>query len=221
MTMFLYLCKSINKSNEIVRSGKFKEQKIMPEFFELYKKNILILGFGRIGRELAKRCLGFESNVYVYDPFINSSDIIKCNCKSIDLNDGIKIADFISIHMPLNNETKNIISKDKFDIMKKNCILVNTARGGIVNENDLFFALKNKKIFGAGLDVYEKEPPNKSNPLFKLSNTIFSPHNAALTIECRRRMAVETCENIVNYLFNKKQLKLENIINSKNINLEV
>ena len=123
--------------------------------------------------------------------------------------------------MPLNNETKNIISKDKFDIMKKNCILVNTARGGIVNENDLFFALKNKKIFGAGLDVYEKEPPNKSNPLFKLSNTIFSPHNAALTIECRRRMAVETCENIVNYLFNKKQLKLENIINSKNINLEV
>ena len=217
MTMFLYLCKRINKSNYLVKNNKFLKRNSLPDFFEIYQKNILILGFGRIGKELSKRCLGFETNNYVYDPFIDQSIIKKNNCIPIDLISGIKIADFISIHMPFNNNTKNLITKKELSLMKKNCILVNTSRGGIINEEDLYWALKNGSIDSAGLDVFEKEPPEKENPLLKLDNLVLSPHNAALTIECRKRMAIETCNNIVNYLDKKSDLQLENIVNIKNI----
>ena len=217
MTMFLYLCKRIEKSNYLVKNNKFLKRNFLPDFFEIYQKNILILGFGRIGKELSKRCLGFETNNYVYDPFIDQSIIKKNNCIPIDLVSGIKIADFISIHMPFNNNTKNLIAKKELSLMKKNCILVNTSRGGIINEEDLYWALKNGSIDSAGLDVFEKEPPEKENPLLNLDNVILSPHNAALTIECRKRMAIETCDNIVNYLDKKSDLQLENIVNIKNI----
>ena len=100
-------------------------------------------------------------------------------------------------------------------MMKKTSILVNTARGGIINEQDLIWALTNKEIYGAGTDVYENEPPNNDNPLFKLNNIILSPHNAALTLECRKRMAVETCENILYYLNDRSKLNVTNIINRK------
>ena len=221
MTMFLYLYKIINKSDQLVRMGKFKDKKTLPDFFELYKKNILILGFGRIGKALAKRCLGFESNIYVYDPFIDKKIILENNFKQIDLIKGLEIADLISVHLPLNNSTKNIISKNEFLKMKKNCVVINTSRGGIINERDLFWALKNNKIHGAGIDVYETEPPETNNPLFKLDNIVLSPHNAALTLECRKRMSIETCENIINYLENKSSLNLNNIINKEKINLDI
>ena len=212
ITMFLYLCKLINKSDLLVRKGCFIEKKFLPDFFEIFEKNILILGFGRIGKTLAKRCLGFDSKVYVYDPYIDTSIIKEHNCESIDLISGLKIADFITVHMPLNKETKNMISKDQFSLMKKTCIVVNTARGGIINEKDLVWALTNKEIYGAGLDVYEKEPPDKSNSLFDLDNIVLSPHNAALTLECRKRMSVESCENTYYYLTNHKKLNKKNII---------
>ena len=221
ITMFLYLCKLINKSDLLVKKGNFIEKKSLPDFFEMFKKNILIIGFGRIGKALAKRCLGFDSKVYVYDPYIDTSIIKENKCESIDLTEGLRIADFITVHMPLNKETKNMIGKDQFSLMKKTCIVVNAARGGIINEKDLVWALTNKEIFGAGLDVYEKEPPDSSNPLFALDNIVLSPHNSALTLECRKRMSVESCENIVYYLNNKSKLNINNIVNGKKINLEV
>ena len=103
--------------------------------------------------------------------------------------------------------------------MKENCILVNTARGGIVNETDLLWALKNNKIRGAGLDVFKEEPSLESSPLFQLDNIVLSPHNAALTLECRKRMAVESAENIVNFLVKKSELNYNNIVNKENLNL--
>ena len=221
ITMFLYLCKLINKSDLLVKKGNFIEKKSLPDFFDMFEKNILIIGFGRIGKALAKRCLGFDSKVYVYDPYINTSIIKENKCESIDLTEGLRIADFITVHIPLNKETKNMIGKDQFSLMKKTCIVVNTARGGIINEKDLVWALTNKEIFGAGLDVYEKEPPDSSNPLFGLDNIVLSPHNSALTLECRKRMSVESCENIVYYLNNKSKLNVNNIVNGKNINLEI
>ena len=98
-------------------------------------------------------------------------------------------------------------------------IIVNTARGGIINEDDLYWALKNKKIFGAGIDVFETEPPNVNNPLFTLDNILLTPHNAALTLECRKRMAVETFENIIFYLKDHSKLNKQNIINRKILDL--
>ena len=119
----------------------------------------------------------------------------------------------------LNEETKNLIAKDQFIQMKQECILINTARGGIVNEQDLVWALENKKIYAAGLDVFETEPPARNNPLFQFDNVLLTPHNSALTLECRKRMAVETAENIAYYLEDQSKLNIQNIINQKNLNL--
>lgn len=219
MTMFLYLAKNINKSDQLVRSGQFKKQNTLPNFFELYKKKILILGFGRIGQAVAQRCIGFEANVLVYDPFVDKEIINKKNYTKIELNEGIKIADFITVHMPLSNESKNLINKKHFLEMKESAVIVNTARGGIINEKDLYWALINNKIHGAGTDVFEIEPPKDDNPLFKLDNILLSPHNAALTLECRKRMAIETAENILYFLEGDKRLNKKNIINLNNLNL--
>ena len=215
MTMFLYLTKKINISDSLVKKGDFIKKNTLPSFFELYNKNILILGFGRIGRELAKRCLSFDTKVYVFDPFIDNEIIKQHNCIPIESKEeGIRVADYISIHMPLNEKTKNFISYDEFKISKNNLILVNTARGGIINEEALFQALKNKSILGAGLDVFENEPPIKNHPLLSLNNILLTPHNAALTLECRTRMSIEACENIVYFLNKNRKLNEKNIVNS-------
>ena len=219
MTMFLNLAKNIDKSNNLTKKGDFDKKADLPDFFELYKKNVLILGFGRIGQALAKRCLGFEANIYVYDPFVNKQIIETNKCNKIDFADGLGLADFISVHVPLNKETKNLITKEELKQMKENCILVNTARGGIINEKDLIWALTNRIIYGAGLDVFETEPPSKDNQLFQLDNVLVTPHNAALTLECRKRMAIETCENIAYYLTNSDRLNKNNIINKKLLKL--
>ena len=215
LTLFLYLTKNLHLSDQLTRNGKFQDKVNLPNFFELYKKNILILGFGRIGQEVAKRCLGFESNVYVYDPFVDNQYIIDNNCIPIEKKEGFKIADYITIHLPINEKTKNLISLEEFILFKKNLILVNTARGGIINEKELFNALKEKKIAGAGLDVFENEPPPKNHPLFNLDNIVLSPHNAALTLECRKRMAIESCETVIYFLNKNKKLNYNNIVNKE------
>ena len=217
LTSFLYLSKNIHLSDKLTREGRFNDKSSLPNFFELYQKNIVIFGFGRIGKAVAKRCLGFEANVYVYDPFIIKNVIEENNCKVVDKITGLKIADYISIHLPLNSDTKNFIDEQELSIMKKTSIVVNTARGGIINEAPLVNALQNKKILGAGLDVFEKEPPDANHPLFNLNNVILSPHNAALTIECRKRMAVESAENITFFLLNNNKLNLNNIVNKNEL----
>ena len=217
LTSFLYLSKNIHLSDKLTREGKFNDKSSLPNFFELYQKNIVIFGFGRIGKAVAKRCLGFEANVYVYDPFVSKDVIEENSCKVIDKSDGLKIADYISIHLPLNSDTKNFIDEQELSTMKETAIVVNTARGGIINEASLVYALQNKKILGAGLDVFENEPPDENHPLFNLDNVILSPHNAALTIECRKRMAVESAENIAFFLLNNKKLNLNNIFNKNEL----
>ena len=219
MTFFLQLTKNIHLSDELTRKGKFQEKGNLPSFFELYQKNVLILGFGRIGQAVAKRCLGFEMNVYVYDPYVSKDTIEKMGCHSISIEDSLKLADFISVHLPLNEETRNFINAKSFQEMKDSCVIVNTARGGIINEQDLYQALKDKKLRAAGLDVYEQEPPPSDHPLFDLSNVLLTPHNAALTLECRMRMAVEVCETVSFYLKNKEKLNLQNIINRKELGI--
>ena len=219
LTSFLYLSKNIHLSDKLTREGRFNDKSSLPNFFELYQKNIVIFGFGRIGKAVAKRCLGFEANVYVYDPFVSKNVVEENNCKVIDKTSGLKIADYISIHLPLNNNTKNFINEQELSIMKETAIVVNTARGGIINETSLVNALQNKTILGAGLDVFEKEPPDENHPLFNLDNVILSPHNAALTIECRKRMAIESAENIAFFLLNNKKLNLNNIVNREKLGI--
>ena len=112
----MILTKKIHLSDKLTKEGKFKQKSTLPNFFELFKKNIMICGFGRIGQAVAKRCLGFDCNVYVYDPFVPSEKIKELNCNPIDKNKGLKLADYISLHLPLNNDTKNFISKEEISL---------------------------------------------------------------------------------------------------------
>ena len=216
LTAFLSLARKTYLSDKLVKEGKFKEKKILPNFFELYNKNVLICGFGRIGKAVAKRCLGFDAKVYVFDPFVDDKEIYQANCTPIDKDKGIELADYITLHLPLNEKTKNFISKSEFAIIKKTAIIVNAARGGIINESALIEALENNSIQAAALDVFETEPPQENHKIFKLPNVLLSPHNGALTLECRKRMSIEAAQSIVNFLTDKSKLNLNNFIN-KNI----
>ena len=204
MFMLLNISKRKDMYDQSVKLGKFNDRNKLPKTIELWGKNILIAGFGRIGQALIKRCLGFEMNVYVYDPYINDEKIKSLGGKKVnDLKEAVKEMDAISLHMPLNDETKNIVNYDLLRSMKTNCIVVNAARGGIINEVDLDKALKENLIFGAGLDVFETEPPKSDNPLLKNDKVFLSPHTAAFTEECMIRMGKETIQNIIDF-FEKK-----------------
>jgi len=204
MFMLLNISKRKTMYDDTVKEGKFNDRNKLPKTVELWGKNILIAGFGRIGQSLIKRCLGFEMKVFVYDPFV-SKDVIENlgGIKVESMEDACKEMDAISLHIPLNDKTKNIINYALLKTMKKNCIIINAARGGIVNEIDLDKALKEDLIFGAGLDVFEIEPPESNNPLLKNDKVFLSPHTAAFTEECMTRMGKETIQNIIDFFDEK------------------
>jgi len=204
MFILLNISKRKNMYDDCVKSGKFNERNKLPKTMELWNKDILIAGFGRIGKALIKRCLGFEMNVFVYDPFVNSDVIENFGGKKVEnLENVIKKMDAVSLHVPLTEKTKNLINYELLKTMKKNCIIINAARGGIINETDLDKALNENLIFGAGIDVFEKEPPDEKNPLLKNDKVFLSPHTAAFTEECMTRMGIETIQNIIDFFDNK------------------
>ena len=142
--------------------------------------------------------------VKVFDPFVNKETIESFGGQKIEnLDDGLKICDYLSLHVPLNEKTKNLIDYSKLKNMKREVILINTARGGIINENDLDKALRENIIFGAGLDVFENEPIDKTNPLLSNKKVLLSPHSATFTNECKSRMSLETTKNIIDFFENK------------------
>ena len=200
MFVLLNIAKRSELYHTTVKEGNFKDRNKLPKTIEVWKKNFLIMGFGRIGKALIKRCLGFEMNVYVYDPFVDKDIIEKLGGKKVNnIEEAIKTMDVISLHMPLTDKTENLINYNLLKTMKKNCIIINAARGGIINEEDLNKALNEDLIFGAGIDVFKKEPPENDNPLLKNDKVYLSPHTAAFTDECMTRMGVETIQNIIDY----------------------
>ncbi len=206
MFMILNISKGIDLYDNAVRSGKFDSIMHMKNNnnFELANKKILIIGFGRIGRKLIKRCLGFEMKVYAYDPFVDQKTIesfggIKVN----NLNDELKKADILSLSVPLTEKTYNMINLEKMKMMKKSSIIINISRGSVVNEKDLNEAVNKGIIYGAGLDVFEKEPPEDDDPLLKNKRIVLSPHAATFTNECRSNMSIETVQNVIDFFENK------------------
>ncbi len=200
MFVLLNIAKRRELYHTTVKEGNFKDRNKLPKTIEVWKKNFLIMGFGRIGKALIKRCLGFEMNVYVYDPFVDKDIIDKLGGKKVNnIEEAVKTMDVISLHMPLTEKTENLINYNLLKTMKKNCIIINAARGGIINEEDLNKALNEDLIFGAGIDVFKQEPPENDNPLLKNDKVYLSPHTAAFTNECMTRMGVETIQNIIDY----------------------
>ena len=204
MFVLLNIAKRKDLFDKTVREGNFKDRNKLPKTIEIWKKNILIAGFGRIGRALIKRCIGFEMNVFVYDPFVNKDQIELLGGQKVEsIEEAVKSMDVITLHMPLTDKTKNLVNYNLLKTMKKNCILINAARGGIIHEHDLDKALNENLIFGAAIDVFEKEPPDDNNPLLKNEKVFLSPHTAAFTEECMTRMGIETIQNIIDFFDQK------------------
>ena len=166
--------------------------------FQLSNKTVGIIGLGNIGKELVKLLKPFDCNILVND-ITDISDFSKANSLKIKSKEEIyRESDIISIHTPLTRKTKNLINKDVFSLMKSGSYIINTARGGIINENDLEYFLKNKIIGGAALDVYEIEPPTNKN-LIKLENLICTPHTGGNAYEAVFSMGLSALNHLVNY----------------------
>ena len=200
--MIINIFKGREMFDSMVRKGDFHKaiHLKIDDNFELFGKTVMITGFGRIGKKLIKKCLGFDMKVIVYDPFVDNEQIASFGGKKIiNFERGLKETDILALSLPLNKETKNLITLKEMSKMKKSSIIINISRGGIVNEQDLDTALKNKIISFAGIDVFEKEPPEMSNPLLNNDRVILSPHAATFTRECLENMSMETVQNIIDF----------------------
>jgi D-3-phosphoglycerate dehydrogenase len=168
---------------------------------DLAGKTLLIVGFGRIGTRTAKRCLAMEMNVLVYDPYVPAATIKAAGCEPVtDLTAALPRVDVVTIHCPKTPETIGMFNAARLAVMKPTAFIVNTARGGLIDEPALHAALSTGKLAGAGIDVFDKEPTPANNPLIKLPNTIVSAHMAGVTVESMDRMAITTVKNILSVL---------------------
>ena len=198
--MMLTLAKRAVEMHSIVKDGKWGHRLGMLPF-DLFGKTVLIIGFGRIGTRTAKRCLAMEMNVLVYDPYKAAAEIKAAGCEPVtDLDAALPRADFVSIHCPKTPETVGMFNATRLKRMKPTAYLINTARGGIVDEAALHAALVSGSLAGAGLDVFEQEPPPSGHSLFDLPNVIMAPHVAGVTREAVDRMSEQTARNILSAL---------------------
>ncbi|WP_395712973.1 hydroxyacid dehydrogenase [Reyranella sp.] len=197
MYMLLASARLVRKMDRFVRDDSWG-QRLSDLPADLFGKSILVVGMGRIGSRTVKRSVAFEMDVFVIDPGISAAEIEKAGAKKVaDLKAILPKVDFVSIHCPKSPETVDMFNAETLALMKPDAFLVNTARGGIVNEAALYAALATGKLRGAGLDVLDREPPDPSNKLFGLENVIFSPHMAGVTKEASDRMAQTAIENIL------------------------
>ena len=209
--MMLMLAKRAVEMHSIVKDGKWASRLGMLPY-DLYGKTVLIVGFGRIGTRTAKRCLAMEMNVLIYDPYKPAAEIKAAGCEPVaDLDAALPRADFVSIHCPKNPETVGMFNAARLQRMKPTAYLINTARGGIIDEPALYDALSSGRLAGAGLDVFEQEPPPSGHSLFALPNVIMAPHVAGVTREAVDRMSEQTARNILSAL--DGQPLRQNVIN--------
>jgi D-3-phosphoglycerate dehydrogenase / 2-oxoglutarate reductase len=209
MGIMLAAARKIPLANDSLKAGKWDRKKFMG--VELYNKTLGIVGLGRIGTNVAIRAKGFGMRIIAYDPYIKKSKaesvgVILCD----KLEDVLHEADFLTFHTPLTTVTKNMITSTEMALLKEGVILVNCARGGIVNENDLYDALKSGKVFAAGVDVFEEEPAG-SNKLLELENVFATPHIGANTREGQDAVAVIVAEQVYNALHGRPYQNAVNI----------
>ena len=199
MTFMLTLARKGPQLTKLVAEGRWADR-LKPEYVasDMFEKTVLIVGFGRIGTRTAKRCLAMEMQVLVYDPYVPAETIKAASCEPVsDLDAALPRADFVTIHCPKTPETIGMFNADRMKRMKRTAYLVSTARGGIIDEAALHAALTDGTLPAAALDVFDREPPDPENPLFKLPNIVLAPHIAGVTAESMQRMAVEAAKNVL------------------------
>jgi len=201
------LTKKIFDMDRAVREGNW-ERRMAYSAMDLEGKTLGLIGLGRIGCLVAKKAQeAFCMKILAYDPYIMISDVAKLRVRLVDDLDRIfKESDVISLHIPLTEETKGLVNKKRISLMKPSAFLLNFSRGEVVDERVLYTALKEKRIGGAALDVFQQEPLPKNSPFCKLDNVLLSPHSAMATKECILRLAKTATQGIVDF-FNGKQPK--------------
>lgn len=211
--VMLMLAKRATVLDQLVRSGRWHERyRDMP--MDLAGRTVLVIGFGRIGTRIAARCLAMEMTVLVADLYVSDAMIRAAGCEPVsDLDAALPRADFLTIHCPKTAETIGLIDDRRLRLMKPAAFLVNTARGGIVEEGALAKALKEKRLAGAGIDVFATEPAGSDNPLLGLSSVILSPHMAGVTMEATARSARAAVGNILS-VFDGRPIR-ENVVNKE------
>ena len=192
VTLMLSTARNISYMDKTQKAGRF----MRPQGLEMWQKTLGVIGAGRIGKGVAKRCKGFDMQVLLYDQYQDNAFAESIGAVYTDLDTILAKADFITIHSPLTDETKGMIGAEAFKKMKKTAIIVNTARGGIIDEEALYTALKTGEIYGAALDVTVSEPVCES-PLSKLDNCILTPHAGAATVESSNRMSYMAAQNVI------------------------
>ncbi|MFH0738518.1 MAG: phosphoglycerate dehydrogenase [Candidatus Omnitrophota bacterium] len=191
-SMILALSRNIAQANASMKKGEWKRSKFMG--VELYNKTLGIVGLGRIGTEVARRAFSFGMKVLAFDPFLSRQVAEDLGIKVVELKELLQQADYITVHTPFTEETRHMISGNEFAIMKKGVRVINCARGGIIDEVALVAAIKEGKVAGAAMDVFEKEPLEPENELLKLENVITTPHLGASTEEAQVNVAIEVAE---------------------------
>lgn len=191
------LIKRGREHDKLVREGRWQTRMSdMPG--DIFGKTMVVVGFGRIGSRVVRRALAMEMAVHVYDPYVSPADIKAAGATPVArLEDALPMADVLTLHCPRTPETIGLINAARLALLKPTALLINTARGGIVEEAALFDALQRGRIAGAGLDVLEQEPPPVDHPLFKLPNVVFAPHMAGVTREALDRMSIVSVENVL------------------------
>lgn len=195
----LHFSRRLEQATEDVKKGNWSRRQFT--LSELYGKTLGLIGVGEIGTRLAARARSFGMTVIGYDPFLPPYEVVcsEFGVGLVTLEKVLEQSDFLSLHVPLNDKTRNIINKENLAKMKSNAFVINTARGGIINEADLYEALESGRIAGAALDVLAKEPPEGS-PLTELDNIILSPHIAGLTEEAQVRTSVLVAQEVCKFL---------------------
>jgi len=199
--LILAVARKVAFSDRKIREGEWAKKQAMG--IELEGKTIGIIGFGRIGYQVAKIAKGFGMRILLYDVIKNEKFAKEVGGTFVELDELLKESDVVTIHVPLLPSTKHLINEEKLKLMKKNAILVNPARGPIIDTEALIKALKEGWIYGAGLDVFEEEPLPKDHPLTKLDNVVLTPHIGANTLEAQKRAGIQIAEKVIEILKSK------------------
>jgi D-3-phosphoglycerate dehydrogenase len=212
LSMMLILSKRLSTLDYAVRNRNFAiRYQNLPR--EINGKMIGLLGFGRIGCELGKICRqAFDMQVIAHDPYLSDEKRNECHSwvRMVELEELLSKSDFISIHVPLTDQTRDLVDEAELSLMKSDAILINASRGGVVNETALTKALESNRIAGAGLDVFSQEPLPGDHSLLKLENVILTPHTAALTSECVIRMATEAAKCVLDVFAGREPQNVAN-----------
>ena len=205
--LILSLARKIRYCDQSLREKRWEHTKIIG--VEIWQKTIGIIGLGAIGRCVALRAKGFKMRIVAFDPYWPVEFAAEQSIERLPLDELLKVSDIVTIHAPLTPENKELINARTLRLMKPAALLINAARGGMVNETDLYQALKTGRIAGAGLDVFEEEPPHDS-PLLDLENVVLTPHTAAFTHEAVNKMSMGVVEQLIDFYHGKKPVHLVN-----------